>query len=106
MATIELSVGTSTDATTDVGAIRKAAIVHYEEITKVKIESVATANNVDEILKEIRERDHIFKGYRHDGSKLDKFRSLVSKSLDPIEKLSNIVGQAAVAVRQKPLPVY
>jgi len=64
------------------------------------------ANNVDEILKEVRGKEDKFKGYRHDGSKLDKFRSLVSKSLDPIEKLSNIVAQATVAVSQKLLPVH
>ncbi|TGO07453.1 hypothetical protein BTUL_0275g00150 [Botrytis tulipae] len=95
MASIELPVRTRIDATTDVGAIWKAAIVRYEDITKVKIESAAKANNVDEILKNIREREDMFKGYRHDGSKVDKFRSLVSKSLDPIEKLGNVVGQAA-----------
>ena len=100
MATVELSIRSKIAATTDVGAIWKAAIDRYEEITMVKMETLAGANNVDEILDEIHERETKFKGYRHDGSKLDKFRSLVSKSLGPIEKLSNIVASAALAVRK------
>jgi len=91
--------------TTDIGAIWKAAIDRYEEITKVKIESLAGANNVDEILEGIHRRETKFQGFRHDGSKLDKFRSLVRKSLGPIEKLSNIATSAALAVRQHPLTI-
>jgi hypothetical protein len=106
MATVELSIRSRADNTTDVGAIWKAAIVRYEEITTVKIESLARANNVEEILDEIHERETKFKGYRHNGSKLDKFRSLVSKSLGPIEKLGSIVAPATLAVRLKLLPAY
>jgi len=105
MVTVNLPVRSRTTVTTDIGAIWKAAIDHYEEITKVKIESLAVANNVDEILEEIHGRETKFKGYRHDGSKLDKFRSLVSKSLGPIEKLSNIAMSAALTVRQQSLAV-
>jgi hypothetical protein len=100
MATLELPIRSKTAATTDVGAIWKAAIDRYEEITMVKIETLAGANNVDEILDEIRGRETKFKGYRHDGSKSDKFRSLISKSLGPIEQLSNIVASAASIVGQ------
>ena len=101
MATVEPSIRSKTNATTDVGEIWKAAIVRYEKMTTVKIESLVVVDNVDGILDEIRGRETKFKGYRHDGSKLDKFRSLVSKSLDPIEKLSSIVATATSTVRQK-----
>ncbi len=100
MATAELSIRSKTAATTDIGAIWRAAIDRYEAITMVKIETLDGANNVDEILDEIHERGTKFKAYRHDGSKSDKFRSLLSKSLDPIEKLSSIVASAASTVRQ------
>jgi hypothetical protein len=53
---------------------------------------------VDEILDEIHGRETKFKGYRYDGSKSDKFKSLMSKSLGPIEKLSSIVASAASTV--------
>ncbi|TAQ84511.1 hypothetical protein B7494_g7175 [Chlorociboria aeruginascens] len=96
MATAGLSIRPKADAITDIGAIWKAAIVRYEEITMVKIDSLAGANSVDGVLDEIHERETKFKGYRHDGSKLDKFRSLVRKSMGPIEKLSNIIAQAAL----------
>ncbi len=99
MATVEQSIRSETAATTDVGVIWKAAIDRYEKIAMVKIETLAKANNVAEILVEIHERETKFKSFRHDGSKTEKFRSLVSKSLGPIEKLSNIVASAALAVR-------
>ncbi len=98
MATV--GAGAETSAPTDIGVIWKAAIDRYEEITMVKIKSLVEDNKVDDILVNIHERETMFKDYRHDGSKLDKFRSLVGKSLSPIEKLSNVVSSAALAVRQ------
>lgn len=105
MATVELPVDSeSANDTTDIGAIWKEAIDRYEETTKVKIGSLTRANTVDEVLSEIHKREAMFQGYRHDENKLDKFRTLVSKSLSPIEKLSSIVASAALAVR-KTLPL-
>lgn len=88
------------DATTDIGEIWKEAIDSYQQITKVKIESLTPAGNVDEVLSATRESEIKFKGYRHDGTKLDKFRTLVSKSLGPIEKVGSIVASSASAVRE------
>jgi hypothetical protein len=100
MATVELPVDlVSVDATTDVGAIWKEAIDRYEEITKVKIESLTRASNVDEVLSETRKRKTLFQSYRHGETKLDKFRTLVSKSLSPIDKVGSMVASAASAVR-------
>jgi ankyrin repeat domain-containing protein 50 len=102
MATVGLPVhSTSVDATTDVGAIWNEAINRYEDITKVKIESMTPASNVDAVMSEIRKRETTFQGYRHDGTKLDRFRTLVSKSLRPIEQVGSIVASAASAVRRK-----
>lgn len=103
MATINLPAESKADATIEFGAIWKVAIDRYEEITMVKIQSLAGANNVDEILNDIHERKTKFEGYRHDGSKFDKFRTLVSKSLSPIEKVCNMVASAASTVRKQPL---
>ena len=104
MSTVEMPIESEADSITDLGTIWKVAMDRYEEITMVKIQSLAGANNVDEILNDIHERETKFKGYRHDGSKLDKFRMLVSKSLNPIEKLSDMVASAASTVRKQPLP--
>ena len=106
MATLEPSVESEADATIDVGAIWRVAMDRYEEITMVKIESLAGASNVDEILNDIRERETKFKVYRHDGSKVDEFRTLVSKSLNPIEKLGDMVALAASTVRRQSLPAF
>lgn len=91
------------DPTTDIGTIWKEAIDRYEEITMVKIQSLARAKDVDEILNDVREKETKFKSYRHDDSKLDKFRTLVSKSLSPIEKVGDVIASAASTVRRKPV---
>ncbi|KAI9742545.1 MAG: hypothetical protein M1818_003685 [Claussenomyces sp. TS43310] len=96
MAPVVLPVEREIDATTDVGVIWKAAICRYAEISTVEIGSAAGVNTVDEILVDIHERDTKFKVCRHAGSKSDRFRTLVSKSLSPIEKLSDIVSLAAL----------
>ena len=95
MAAAGLPVVPTANPTTDIGAIWKVAIARHEEITMVKIQSLSEAKNVEDILNDIRERETKFKGFRHDGSKLDKFRTLVSKSLYPIEKVGNVIALAA-----------
>ncbi|KAL8648633.1 MAG: hypothetical protein Q9210_004877 [Variospora velana] len=84
-----------TDAAADIAAIWQTAINRYEEITMEKMETLAGAGSVDVILDDIHEKETKFKRYRHDGSKLDKFRTLVSKSLDPVDKVGNLVASAA-----------
>lgn len=106
MVTLEPAVESEADATIDIGVIWREAVASYEKTTMVKIESLARASNVDEILDEVRERQTKFKGYRHDGSKLDKFRTLVSKSLNPIDKVGNMVASAASTVRRQSMPAF
>jgi hypothetical protein len=102
MATVDLPVVLGpVDTTTDVGEIWKEAVNRYEEIAKVKVESLPQVNSIDAVLSETRKRDRIFQSYRHDETKLDKFRTLVSKSLSPIEKASTIVASAASIVRKQ-----
>jgi len=90
----------ATATITDIGAIWEGAIHRYEMVIGMKVESLAKANNVDEILSQIQGNVASFKAHRHDGSKLDRFRSLVSKSLDPVEQISKIVASAVLSVRQ------
>ncbi|KAL8790643.1 MAG: hypothetical protein Q9213_000491 [Squamulea squamosa] len=85
----------------DIGSIWRTAIDRYEAVTGIKLDSLATVNSVEEILDAIHEKDTNFKSFRHDGSKVDRFRSLVSKSLRPIEILSNITAEAASSVRRR-----
>ncbi|KAI4146689.1 MAG: hypothetical protein L6R39_003369 [Caloplaca ligustica] len=95
MTTIGPPVESEADATADIGTIWQTAINRYEESARVKIESLAGASSVDVILDDIREQETKFKGYRHDGSRLAKFRTLVARSLGPIEKVGDIVASAA-----------
>ena len=101
MATAGLPFRSRTANVTDIGTLWKAATDRYETATGVKIESLTKANNLDEILGQIQGNMASFKAHRHDGSKLDRFRSLVSKSLSLIEQLSKIVATAASSVRQQ-----
>lgn len=100
MTMTDLPIRSKTNVTTDIGALWQTAIARYEETAKVKFESLTTANKVEEVLKEIHERESRFQTYRHDGSKLDEFRSLVRKCLGSIEKIGQIVVSAASSVWQ------
>lgn len=104
MTTVKLHVESTIGPTTDVGAMWKAAVDRYEDTTKFKIQSLAGAISVDEILGQIHERETKFTTHRHDGSKLDKFRTLVRNSLVPIAMLGDIVAKATKTVRNLPLP--
>lgn len=87
--------------TTYIGGIWKEAVDQYEKTTAVKLESLDRANSVDEILDGMREREKKFKDFRHDGSKLDKFRTLLGKSLKPIDMVGDVAAAASSAVRRQ-----
>jgi len=106
MATVDPAAETSTDTSNDISAIWKAAMDRYEEETKIKIYSLDRARNVNDILTHIQEREKKFRAHRHDESRTDKFRTLVSKSLGLIDAIGNLVAGAASMVRRKPLPAY
>ena len=83
---------------TDVGVIWHAAIERYEKITQVKAMPSVGSNNVEQILTQIEGMKIKFEKKRHDGSKMDKFRTLVKNTVIPIQQLSDIVVQATKIV--------
>lgn len=83
---------------TDVGAIWRTAIDRYKDITQVDLGSIEAANSVEDVLSEIDIREEEFRRTRHDGSKTDRLRSLVSRSLNSIETVSEVVAQGASSV--------
>jgi hypothetical protein len=70
----------------------------YERATGVKIQELRGANNIESILSQIKKNEDMFRKHRNDGSKLNKFRTLVSQSLGPIDKLGTIIAHASKAV--------
>ncbi|KAF9768691.1 hypothetical protein IL306_013959 [Fusarium sp. DS 682] len=78
---------------TDVGLLWQNAIDRYKEITDKdgEIERVA---NVQQVLDTIEDREEKFKWRRHDGSKIDKFRTLVNQALAPLQLIGELVVQA------------
>lgn len=99
MTSTELHVEATLNSTFGIATIWKTAVNDYERITGVQIQPLATVNDISGVISEINKDETRFKHHRHDGSKLDKFRSLVCQSLTPIEVLSNIVAQAIKTVR-------
>ena len=98
IATVNAATPLGANTTSNIATIWKSAVDRYEQITKVKIQNLAQASNVDDILNNIHEQETKFKDYRHSGSKPDKFRTLVKKCLDPINKVGDIVASAASTV--------
>lgn len=81
-------------ATTNVGSIWERALKSFES-DNPHLENLEKAHSVVEVLSEIRAKESSFKHFRHDKSKLDKFRTLVRKSLEPVDTLCNIGSSAA-----------
>ena len=116
---------------TDVGEIWRAAVVEYERITGVALTSLGAlaeplrredtkdgdgtrgraadvvgdheaARDIEGILSQVKTTENRFRRGRHDGSKLDRFRTLLRSSLGPIDKLRSVVSHAAKAVGTRP----
>ncbi|KAL4802472.1 hypothetical protein BDV18DRAFT_62038 [Aspergillus unguis] len=83
-----------TNYPTDVEEIWQTAIHDYEAATGASLNSLAKARTLEDVLGEIKDMESKFEFKRHDGSRIDRFRTLVKKSLQPIEKLSEIAAQA------------
>ncbi|KAL8716183.1 MAG: hypothetical protein Q9220_000088 [cf. Caloplaca sp. 1 TL-2023] len=81
--------------TPDFEDIWKAAIQRYEDITAVKLQSIAKATKLDDVLQVVHDKETKFKTFRHDGSRVDRFRGLLAKSLKPVEALAHLTASAA-----------
>jgi len=92
-------------ASSDVGDIWKEAIDRWEKDTETKLEDLKEASNTDDVLAILQEREEKFKARRHNGSKTDKLRTLMSKALDPIDKIGNVVAGGAALVRTEALSI-
>jgi hypothetical protein len=95
---LEAQLPANASQASDISEIWKAAVGEYQRVTGTTLTPSAGANNVEGILSEIRDRETAFSRYRHDGSKVDKFRSLVRRGLVPIEHLAGIASQATKSV--------
>lgn len=83
---------------TDVEEIWQTAIHDYEAATGTSLDSSTQARTLEDVLGEIKDRESKFEFKRHNSSKIDRFRTVVKKSLQPIEKLSEIAAQAISGV--------
>ncbi|KAH9882828.1 hypothetical protein J1614_000194 [Plenodomus biglobosus] len=86
--------GSAVGPPTDIGAIWSTAVLRYEAITNVKIQTFAGPKSVDEIWNDSKEMEKNFSSHRHDRSRIDRFRTMVKNSLAPIEMWGNIVANA------------
>ena len=83
----------------DLELIWNEAINNYTSITgNDNGITMGRTASISEVLTELDEMRKSFSNRRHDGSKRDKFRSLVRDSLTPIQVLSEIAAHASKAV--------
>ncbi|KAL8367153.1 hypothetical protein RB599_010243 [Gaeumannomyces hyphopodioides] len=83
------------DEAIDTSKIWKAAIDQYEKIAGVRIATLNGVNTIEDILKEVRTSEKTFLRRRHNGSRSDRFRTLLSQSLDSIQRLLEVAAQAS-----------
>lgn len=107
-------VGPSYDAMTElrtsnahedhISALWTAALARYETKTGVRLDSVREARSLEEVVSHIQENQARFEKRRHSGSKFDRFRDLVKRSLEPIEPLGRVVSHATKGVSARKSP--
>jgi hypothetical protein len=82
----------------DISLLWQGAIDRYKTITGKEV-NFKRATNVQQVLDTIEDKEEKFKWRRHDGSKIDKFRTLVKQALTPIQLIGDIVAHATKTVR-------
>ena len=75
-----------------------AAIKQYNDITKSDLNNLAATTSIDEVISSVSERESKFSNYRHSGSRADKFRSLLASTLEPVDRLGDVVATVAGTV--------
>ena len=87
---------------TNVGEIWEKALDRFQDDVALKLQGLVKAHSVEEILSEIHGKEASFRHWRHDDSKLDKFRARVSQSLEPVDALCKLGSSAVTSVRYFP----
>jgi hypothetical protein len=82
----------------DTSKIWKAAIDEYEKNAGVRIATLNSVNTIEGILNEVNTSERRFLTRRHDGSRADRLRAILSQSLRPIEQLLNVATQVSKGV--------
>lgn len=82
----------------DVPRMWANAVLRYEGLTETKLPRPGSIKTIPQLLEETLSANNRFKSYRHDGSKLAKLRTSVSRCLGPLQQLGNLVTQATKSV--------
>lgn len=98
MSTNMSSTGANGTTQSDIGGLWKTAVNEFERTTNTKFNELSPASNVEEILGMVQSQENRFNTFRHDRSRVDRFRSLVTRSLYPIEQMSKIISPAISSV--------
>ncbi|EWG49990.1 hypothetical protein FVEG_09329 [Fusarium verticillioides 7600] len=81
----------------DISLLWQGAIDRYKAITGKEVD-LERATNVQQVLGALEDKEEKFKWRRHDGSQIDKFRTLVKEALAPIQLIGDIVVNATKTV--------
>lgn len=82
----------------DIEALWKQAVDKFQQRTHTRMTDLATVSTLDELLAVVQSKEKQFKHYRHDGTRLDKFRTFLGKSLKPVEQLLNSLSNSVSVV--------
>lgn len=69
-----------------------------------QVDFLPSATSVDDLVDALSDKESSFKKFRHNGSKSDKFRMVLTKFMKRINFVSDVVAQAAVNVSNKLYP--
>ncbi|KAB5560309.1 ankyrin repeat-containing domain protein [Coniochaeta sp. 2T2.1] len=95
MSSVQGQAGPVADEAIDTSEIWRAAIDQYEKTTGVRITALNGVNSIEGILAEVNMNEKRFMRRRHNGSKSDRLRTLLSQSFRPIEQLLIVATQAS-----------
>lgn len=98
MATANTTTPSNPDATTDMEEAWRAAVQRYEQNTLKKITILPSATSVDDIMNTVKGQQTLFSNHRHDKSKFDKLRTLLTKVMNRIDLVCDLVAQPSVNV--------
>ncbi|KAM0813893.1 putative Ankyrin repeat-containing domain protein [Seiridium cardinale] len=93
----DLAVRPASDSRQGLGSMWTTALAQYEELTGTRPSISDELESLEEFVKETAQMQAKFEKFRHDDSKHDRLRSLIARSLGPIQLLGNIVARATKA---------
>jgi hypothetical protein len=76
------------------------AVQRFEAETRTSISTPGSITSLDELIASLADKHSSFKIRRHNGSRLERLRTLAARALEPIRAISDVLAQATKLVRE------